>query len=116
MSFRGSPEQFGSMPKGMGLRATLGKNAGTLGENANLLSDNVNEISHLMKAAATLRMAAGCAGTGCQTGAFGSASKSAAEWRSGSCSQGSPQLRLTLRPRITAGRASMRFAHSMTLR
>ena len=43
-----------------------------------------------------------------------SLSKSAAEWRSFNCSCGSPQVRLTLRPRITAGRASIRLAQART--
>ena len=41
-------------------------------------------------------------------------SKSAAEWRSGICSSTGPQLRLTIRPRITAGRASIRSAQATT--
>jgi hypothetical protein len=37
----------------------------------------------------------------------GGRSKSLASWRSGNCSAGSPNTRLTRRPRCTAGRAAM---------
>lgn len=41
-------------------------------------------------------------------------SKSSAEWRSCNCMAGSPKVRLTMRPRCTAGRASIRLAQSRT--
>ena len=42
-------------------------------------------------------------------------SKSEASWRSWSCVSGSPNTRLTIRPRATAGRASIALAQRMTL-
>lgn len=104
------------MPLGMGMPAPLGKSAGALGENAGLLSDNAININDLKESGRHPfgRRPVVVIALDAQPGAFGSASKSAAEWRSGSCSQGSPQLRLTLRPRVTAGRASMRFAQAST--
>lgn len=41
-------------------------------------------------------------------------SKSAASWRSRSCSDGAPAMRLTIRPRFTAGRARMASAQRCT--
>ena len=43
-------------------------------------------------------------------------SKSLASWRSRSCSDGSPLVRLTMRPRLTAGRARMASAQRCTFR
>src|SRR4051812_36871604 len=41
-------------------------------------------------------------------------SKSLASWRSCSCSEGSPAVRLTIRPRLTAGRAWIWSAQRLT--
>ena len=43
-------------------------------------------------------------------------SKSLASWRSRSCSDGSPLMRLTMRPRFTAGRSRMASAQRCTFR
>ena len=100
----------------MVMPVSLGKSAGAIGENAALLSDNTMNINDLKEIGRHPfgRRPVVVIALDAQPGAFGSVAKSAAEWRSGSCSQGSPQLRLTLRPRITAGRASMRFAQAST--
>ena len=41
-------------------------------------------------------------------------SKSLASWRSCSCWAGSPEVRLTIRPRFTAGRSAIIFVQRMT--
>lgn len=43
-------------------------------------------------------------------------SKSAAEWRSRNCSSSSPQVLLTIRPRLTAGRSAIAFTQRSTCR